>query len=234
MNRLEGITYFCCTQTQERRLIQCGIRSGLGRKVLHNAARNRNANRTAEKRRQSRAEVLFWRRYGSRSPWCLGLGGMVLLAWAVWLCTSQGNRRAAGSVVELNALLKLPPSARQQVDIARMNLLCAQGLPGAEGVDLAASLAELDKMAARVRSETERHLYRFQTNPAEFENSEGFFRMVMLAVVLAEDFGVRYAPSKIGTAPRPGWVTVSSRMPGMSSSSACWANGAVPSPAPPQ
>ena len=67
-------------------------------------------------------------------------------------------------------------------------------------VGLEACLAELDEMAARVRSETERHLYRFQRNPAEFENSEGFFRMVMLAVVLAEDFGVRYAPAKIGTA----------------------------------
>jgi len=81
-----------------------------------------------------------------------------------------------------------------------MNLLCAQGLPGADGLNLNACLAQLDEMAARVRSETRRHLYRFQKNPAEFENSEGFFRMVMLAVVLAEDFGVRYAPGKMGTA----------------------------------
>jgi len=81
-----------------------------------------------------------------------------------------------------------------------MNLLCAQGLPGAEGFDLEVSLAELDKMAARVRSETERQLYRFQKHPAEFEYSEAFFRMLMLAVVLAEDFGVRYAPARIGTA----------------------------------
>ena len=58
-------------------------------------------------------------------------------------------------------------------------------------------------MATRVQSETERHFYRFRRNPAEFENSEGFFRMVMLAVVLAEDFGVRYAPNKIGTPRRP-------------------------------
>ena len=81
-----------------------------------------------------------------------------------------------------------------------MNLLCAQGLPGADGFVLDAGLVKLDEMAARVRSETERHLYRFQKNPGEFEGSEGFFRMLMLAVVLAEDFGVRYAPSKIGTA----------------------------------
>jgi hypothetical protein len=64
---------------------------------------------------------------------------------------------------------------------------------------LKASLAQLDRMAARVRSETERHLYRFQRNPAEFENSEGFFRMLMLAVVLYEDFGVRYNPARMST-----------------------------------
>jgi hypothetical protein len=81
-----------------------------------------------------------------------------------------------------------------------MNLLCAQGLPGADRFDLNDCLLKLDEMAARVRSETARYLYRFQANPAEFENSEGFFRMLMLAVVLVEDFGVRYAPAKIGTA----------------------------------
>jgi len=100
----------------------------------------------------------------------------------------------------LDTLLALPVSALARVETGRMNLLCAQGLPGAEGFDLEASLAELDKMATRVRSETERHFYRFQKHPAEFKHSEGFFRMLMLAVVLAEDFRVRYAPGRIGTA----------------------------------
>ena len=60
-------------------------------------------------------------------------------------------------------------------------LLCAQGLPGTADLDVNGSLAILDQMAARVRGETEGNLYRFQRNPAEFENSEGFFRMIMLA-----------------------------------------------------
>ncbi len=119
---------------------------------------------------------------------------------AVWLCAKWVSPQAAHSLSSLDALLRLPASALSQVDIAKMNLLCAQGLAGAEKVDLKASLVELDAMAARVRGETQRHLYRFRQNPAEFENSEGFFRMMMLAVVLAEDFGVRYVPSKIGTA----------------------------------
>jgi hypothetical protein len=81
-----------------------------------------------------------------------------------------------------------------------MNLLSAQGLPGAEGLDVDRCLVALDEMATRVRSETERHYYRFQRNLAEFENSEGFFRMLMLAVVLAEDFQVKYVPNKIKSA----------------------------------
>jgi hypothetical protein len=86
------------------------------------------------------------------------------------------------------------------MDIARMNLLCAEGLPGAEGLDVERCLTALAEMANRVRSETERHLYRFRQHPAEFENSVGFFRMLMMGVVLAEDFQVKYAPDKIASA----------------------------------
>jgi hypothetical protein len=74
--------------------------------------------------------------------------------------------------------------------------LCAQGLPGAENPDTEQFLSALDRMADRVRSETERHWHRFQRNPAEFENSEGFFRMLMLTVILAEDFGIHYADAR--------------------------------------
>lgn len=104
------------------------------------------------------------------------------------------------TVSNLYALLTLPVAKLEHVDIARMNLLCAQGLPGAEDLDVDGNLAVLSEMAERVRSETERHEYRFHQNPAEFENSEGFFKMLMLAVVLREDFRVEYAPGKIGTA----------------------------------
>jgi hypothetical protein len=41
----------------------------------------------------------------------------------------------------LAALLALPLEALPQVDIARMNLLCVQGLPSSEGLDAAHCLA---------------------------------------------------------------------------------------------
>jgi hypothetical protein len=93
----------------------------------------------------------------------------------------------------LSDCFSLKPNAiADGTDVARINLLCAQGLPGTENLKPNHLLASLGRMADRVRAETDRHGYRFQRDPAEFENSEGFFRMLMLTVVLAEDFGVHY------------------------------------------
>ena len=140
-------------------------------------------------------------RLGLRAkPLVFSVSAALLVAAAVWFYASEVNRRGVCSVTSLETLLVLRASALQGVELGRMNLLCAQGLPGTEEFVLDAGLVKLDEMAARMGSETERHLYRFQKNPGESEGSEGFFRMLMLAVVLAEDFGVRYAPSKIGTA----------------------------------
>lgn len=133
---------------------------------------------------------------------------LAIVAGIAWLCASAvGVKKDKHSAKEsplplsnLRGLISLPVEEIQTVDIARLNLLCSQGLPGTEDLDMPACLAMFDEMAARVRTETERHYYRFQRNPAEFENSEGFFRMIMLTVVLAEDFCVKYAPARIGTA----------------------------------
>ena len=102
--------------------------------------------------------------------------------------------------VNLASLVETSSNRLNQLEVARMNLLCAEGLSGAGQLDISNSLAVIDQMAMRVRSETERHAYRFHINPAEFENSEGFFRMMMLMVVLAEDFQVHYAPNKKASA----------------------------------
>ena len=145
------------------------------------------------------------------SPLTRGLAGLALAAGIIWFWAGPGHSGPGARITSLNygtncspaslsTLLALPASVLPQVEIGRMNLLCAQGLSGADAPDLNTCLSKLEEMALRVRSETERHFYRFQKNPADFESSEGFFRMMMLAVVLVEDFGVRYSPARIGTA----------------------------------
>jgi hypothetical protein len=103
------------------------------------------------------------------------------------------TRKAAS----LDDLLSMPPEQLADVDIGEMNLLCATGLPGAEKLDIDHRLATLGRWAARVKHETDRHLYRFAQNPGNYENSEGYFRMLMLVTVLQQDFGVHYNKQRI-------------------------------------
>jgi hypothetical protein len=100
----------------------------------------------------------------------------------------------------LPALLALSPTELAQCDLARMNLLCAQGLAGEEKIDVERCLATLDEWAKQVNAETDRHRHRFRAHPEQFENSEGYFRLLMMAVVVCEDFGVRYNPARISPA----------------------------------
>ncbi len=110
-----------------------------------------------------------------------------------------GNALPSISPRTYSELLALEPSRLGDCDLALMNLLCAEGLPNADGQDVQSALALLDGWASRVRTETQRHFYRFQRNPGEFDHSEGYFRMLMMAVVLHEDFQVRYNPERIGS-----------------------------------
>jgi hypothetical protein len=97
----------------------------------------------------------------------------------------------------LAALLALKPHQLEGLDIGLTNLLCAEGLRGSENLDLDKSLDRLDEMATRVRLETDRNMHRFRSNPAEYENSEPYYRMAMLVTVLQQDFGIIYNPDRV-------------------------------------
>jgi hypothetical protein len=85
--------------------------------------------------------------------------------------------------------------------LAEVNLSLAADLPVADSLPVTKYLHTLDVWGERVRAETERHLYRFRKSPADYHHSEAYFRMLMMAVVLYEDFGVRYNPARVS---RPG------------------------------
>lgn len=94
-------------------------------------------------------------------------------------------------------LIALQPKDLEGTEIALMNLLCADGLPGAENLNVDECLATLDRWARHVKSETDRNHHRFQEDRAYYYNSEAFYKMLMMAVVVYEDFGVRYNPKWI-------------------------------------
>ena len=139
-----------------------------------------------------------------------GAGVATLVAILIGLASDERSS-AAANVVTANAAtrtgrrgaglgdwMRFSDAEMAQVDIARLNLSAAEGLPGAEGLDVDATIAELDRWATHVASETERNIHRFRENPGEYDNSESYFRALMLIVVLQGDLGVHYNQSRIG------------------------------------
>lgn len=120
------------------------------------------------------------------------MGGVVLCGVIGWLAVGWDSGKRPLRPDSYAKLLKLSDTELARVDIARMNLLCWEGSSPSRYANVDAAEKQINSWAERVRSETERHRYRFDRDPAEFEDSEGFFKMLMLAVVLAEDFRVHY------------------------------------------
>lgn len=100
----------------------------------------------------------------------------------------------------LTELLTRPAAQLESLDVGVLDLVCAEELPGAGHISLGQCLATLDQWADHVKRETARNLYRFRTNPEEYGNSEGYFRMLMMAVVVSEDFHVRCNADRVSSA----------------------------------
>lgn len=143
---------------------------------------------------------------GNRLRWILALIVVALITAGavVWSRLHQQPQKTNGIVAAhpspfrqprtLKELLALSPAQLEQCDVGLMNLLCAEGLPGAESLNVPDCLKTLDGWAAQVKFETERHAYRFNVHPEHFRNSLGYFRMMMLGTILAQDIGIRYNP----------------------------------------
>lgn len=78
-------------------------------------------------------------------------------------------------------------------DTAEVNLACAAGLPGAEKLDAYFCLRTLDDLTEQVRKETQRLAYLFETKPQTYQNSQAYFRMLVMTTVLQRDFGAHYS-----------------------------------------
>ena len=97
----------------------------------------------------------------------------------------------------LAELLDLSPPELEHCDIAQMNLLCAESLPGAENLNVDEMLVTLDAWAQHIKSEIDRNFHHYGEDPAYFYNSTNFYKMAMMGVVLYEDYSIRYNPKWI-------------------------------------
>jgi len=105
----------------------------------------------------------------------IGAGGFVL--WKQSPPTA--HQHGPSSFAELIAL---PEEELARVDIAVMNLLSAEELPGAESLDVKQCLRVLDHWAEVVRQNERKYLPQFHRNPSRYDNSLAVFKAVNLAL----------------------------------------------------
>ena len=101
---------------------------------------------------------------------------------------------ASRQPITLAELLAMTPEQVENLDVALINLLCATGLRGSEGLDVQGCLDRLDAWAAHVDSETKRNFHHFTEQPGEYHKSLAYYRMGMLGTILAQDLQIQYDP----------------------------------------
>lgn len=94
------------------------------------------------------------------------------------------------------SLCHLSDEELAKIDVAEVNLACAEGLPGAESIPYAECIDRLNHYAYCVRQHTERRMLEFYRQAEKYDYSEAKFRVVWMISVLQKLFGVRYNPAK--------------------------------------
>jgi hypothetical protein len=165
-------------------------------------ARAKVGSKRRQRRHQEAIAVVLPKRHGWLFPSVLGA---IIAGFLVALASQSTTSKVLPTPVQAISLLSLgdfaamPSKQLEQQDIALLNLRCAEGLPGAEKLDVQQCLATLDQWARRVRFETERHLYRAHDPryAKQYRNSEAYLRASMMLQVLQEDCGVHYNHDRI-------------------------------------
>lgn len=91
-------------------------------------------------------------------------------------------------------LLTMTPEQLDRIDIAEKNLLCAQGLPGAEDMDIAACRKQLDEWAATIRQLSKERFSVYERDPAKFKNNPNWWRCAALVSFMNQIVGTKYNP----------------------------------------
>lgn len=102
-------------------------------------------------------------------------------------------------VPSLGEVLFLPLAELVGLPLGYVNLLCATMLPDTADLDIPACMRTLGEWTHLVKRETERNLYKFHNHPGDYENSEAYFRALMMVTVLQLDCGVTYNPDAINS-----------------------------------
>ncbi len=120
------------------------------------------------------------------------IAGIMLAGISVLAITIHPLRHTAIEPQTLAELLSLSDDKLARVDIARMNLLCATGLPNSDNIEIRGYLATIDRWAELVKKAEEKYLPTFYRNPAKYENSLSKFKAITLVLTFEEDLKCGY------------------------------------------
>jgi len=140
------------------------------------------------------------------------LGGGVVLAcicsavFAYRAYHTQATRELKPRTLE--ELLFIPDKHLGRVDIARMNLLCATGLPGAENIDVEKYLATIDQWAKVVKAEEKKYLPVFYENRVKYEYSQAKFKAVYLGLTIQQVLKCRYNMELVNSGIEKDWASL--------------------------
>src|SRR5262249_270110 len=137
---------------------------------------------------------------GSKSRQATALPKKSLREDTMQLAATANHRTEAGRThvrLSLQELLRMSDLGLAQRDITEVNVACDEGLPGAELIDVDDCLGRLDAWARSVAQETECLLPQFHRKRSSYDNSEAYFRSLVMVTVLQRDLGVRYNREKI-------------------------------------
>ncbi len=108
----------------------------------------------------------------------------------------------------LDALMSLSNEEIQEIDIAVLNLLCAEGLPGSENIDIEYCLYTLDEWAEHVLEMEKKYKPAFYRNLEKYENSYALFQGVYLDLALELDYKCGYNMNLVKSGAMADWTSL--------------------------
>jgi len=105
-------------------------------------------------------------------------------------------------------LLAWPIDKLDKVDIARMNLICATGLPGAENLDVEKALQTIDAWGELAKRNEIKYESCFAQNLEKYERSYALFRAVYLGLTLKEDINCVYSRHLLASGAVTDWTSI--------------------------
>ncbi len=115
--------------------------------------------------------------------------GLVVITTALFLIFTNCTETTPNSYDDL---INLPESELREIDIAKMNLLCAKGLPNTEDLDINSAMKIFDKWATIVNSKINHYMPNFFKNPNRYENSLAKFKAINLVLSIQQDLECGY------------------------------------------